>query len=171
MAAMRTMLRDRTLPIGEPSIEESETGNEDSEDIDFSDRGQPSTRDSEIPSRAQNQSLSPGQWHGQDASCSESSVWSTNTPPLTQNIVSPESLDGDDIIDRGVVSLDMANELISLFIHKLAKYFPVVVLPEQTSAAQLRHTKPVLFLSVLQACCCAESGVDQFVRAAIFLQA
>ncbi|KAI2708439.1 hypothetical protein CBS147332_6500 [Penicillium roqueforti] len=57
----------------------------------------------------------------------------------------------DDVIDRGVLSLEDAEQLVAYFIHELAFFFPLVVLPSNTTAAQLRQTKPVLFLSVIAA--------------------
>lgn len=56
-----------------------------------------------------------------------------------------------DIIDRGVISLDDAEQLVAFFIHDLSSFFPLVIIPPEISAAQLRHTKPVLFLSVISA--------------------
>jgi hypothetical protein len=57
----------------------------------------------------------------------------------------------DDVIDRGILSLEDAEQLVAYFIRELAFFFPLVVLPSNTTAAQLRHTKPILFLSVITA--------------------
>lgn len=57
----------------------------------------------------------------------------------------------EDVIDRGILSLEDAEQLVAYFIHELASFFPLVVLPLNTTAAQLRQTKPVLFLSVIAA--------------------
>jgi hypothetical protein len=57
----------------------------------------------------------------------------------------------EDVIDRGILSLEDAEQLVAYFIHELAYFFPLVVLPLNTTAAQLRQTKPVLFLSVIAA--------------------
>ncbi|KAK4862558.1 hypothetical protein LT330_002691 [Penicillium expansum] len=57
----------------------------------------------------------------------------------------------DDVIDRGILSLEDAEQLVAYFIHELAVFFPLIVLPPNTTAAQLRKTKPVLFLSVIAA--------------------
>lgn len=56
-----------------------------------------------------------------------------------------------DVIDRGILSLEDAEQLVAYFIHELAFFFPLIVLPSNTTAAQLRQTKPVLFLSVIAA--------------------
>ncbi|OQE87180.1 hypothetical protein PENNAL_c0020G04594 [Penicillium nalgiovense] len=55
----------------------------------------------------------------------------------------------DDVIDRGILSLEDAEQLVAYFIRELAFFFPLVVLPSNTTAAQLRQTKPILFLSVI----------------------
>ncbi|KAJ5740497.1 hypothetical protein N7493_000369 [Penicillium malachiteum] len=57
----------------------------------------------------------------------------------------------DDVVDRGIISLDDAEQLVAFFIHEQSTIFPLVVLPSNTTAAQLRQTKPVLFLSVISA--------------------
>ncbi|OQD64662.1 hypothetical protein PENPOL_c007G05863 [Penicillium polonicum] len=57
----------------------------------------------------------------------------------------------EDVIDRGIISLEDAEQLVAYFIHELAFFFPLVVLPSNTTAAQLRQTKPILFLSVITA--------------------
>ncbi|KAJ5170332.1 Transcription factor, partial [Penicillium coprophilum] len=57
----------------------------------------------------------------------------------------------DDVIDRGIISLEYAEQLVAYFIHELAFLFPLVILPSNTNAAQLRKAKPILFLSVIAA--------------------
>lgn len=57
----------------------------------------------------------------------------------------------DDVIDRGIITLEDAEQLVDFFIHNLSYFFPLVVFPLSTTAAQLRQTKPVLFLSVITA--------------------
>lgn len=57
----------------------------------------------------------------------------------------------DDVIDRGIITLDDAEQLVAFFIHNLSFFFPLVVLPSNTTAAHLRQAKPVLFLSVIAA--------------------
>ncbi|KAJ5678834.1 Transcription factor [Penicillium macrosclerotiorum] len=57
----------------------------------------------------------------------------------------------EDVIDQGIISLEDAEQLVVFFIHELASFFPLVVLPSNTTAAHLRQTKPILFLSVIAA--------------------
>ncbi|KAJ5982622.1 hypothetical protein N7451_012722 [Penicillium sp. IBT 35674x] len=57
----------------------------------------------------------------------------------------------DDVVDRGIISLEDAEQLVAFFIHELSTIIPLVILPPTTTAAQLRQTAPVLFLSVISA--------------------
>ncbi|PYH47644.1 uncharacterized protein BP01DRAFT_354849 [Aspergillus saccharolyticus JOP 1030-1] len=56
-----------------------------------------------------------------------------------------------DVIDRGVLSLETAQMLLSVFIAELTQFYPVVVLPDDTNADFLRRAKPMLFLSMIAA--------------------
>jgi hypothetical protein len=57
----------------------------------------------------------------------------------------------DDVVDRGIISLEDAGQLVSFYKHELAPFFPLVILPSNTTATALRHSKPILFLSVISA--------------------
>lgn len=57
----------------------------------------------------------------------------------------------EDVIDRGILSIEDAEQLVAYYIHELASFFPLVLLPPTTTAVSLRATKPVLFLSVIAA--------------------
>ncbi|RAL11716.1 Zn(II)2Cys6 transcription factor [Aspergillus homomorphus CBS 101889] len=69
----------------------------------------------------------------------------------TGSIFMGSSVGSGDVVDRGILSLETAQMLLSVFISDLTQYFPVVVLPEGTDADFLRGTKPVLFLSIIAA--------------------
>jgi hypothetical protein len=56
-----------------------------------------------------------------------------------------------DVIDRRLLSMDVANELIASYLANLVQFFPVVALPEGTGAFELRNSKPVLFLAIIAA--------------------
>jgi hypothetical protein len=61
-----------------------------------------------------------------------------------------ESDDGDkDIIDRGILSLETAENYLELFKSILTPHFPFVVISPQVSAVHLRHEKPFLFLAIM----------------------
>lgn len=81
-----------------------------------------------------------------------------------QATYSPELAIGDDVVDRGVISLDFANELVAFYMTNLTVFSPMVILPGETTAAQLRRSKPVLFLSVIAA---AAISVDESLAAVL----
>jgi hypothetical protein len=56
-----------------------------------------------------------------------------------------------DVIERGLLSMDVANELVASYLTDLVQFFPVIALPEGTTAFELRSSKPVLFLAMLAA--------------------
>jgi hypothetical protein len=61
-----------------------------------------------------------------------------------------ESDDGDkDIIDRGILSLETAENYLESFKSILTPHFPFVVISPQVSAVHLRHEKPFLFLAIM----------------------
>jgi hypothetical protein len=61
-----------------------------------------------------------------------------------------ESDDGDkDIIDRGILSLEIAEKYLELFKSILTPHFPFVVISPQVSAVHLRQDKPFLFLAIM----------------------
>ena len=57
----------------------------------------------------------------------------------------------EDVIDRGIISLEYANQLVALFNTELAACAGMILCPADATAAQLRHSKPILFLSVIAA--------------------
>lgn len=73
------------------------------------------------------------------------------TPLPTSTSYSPDMASNDDVVDRRVISMELADELLAVFIHELTEFCPAVVLPPETTASDLRRSKPVLFLSVIAA--------------------
>jgi hypothetical protein len=71
------------------------------------------------------------------------------TSPSENDLISGSQ--ASDVIDRGLLSLDVANELVASYLANLVQFFPVVALPEGTSAIELRNSKPVLFLAIIAA--------------------
>lgn len=68
----------------------------------------------------------------------------------SETVFRTESDDGDkDIIDRGILSLDIAENYLETFKSILTPHFPFVVIPSHVSAVQLRDEKPFLFLAVM----------------------
>ncbi|KAL1970714.1 hypothetical protein VTN77DRAFT_4358 [Rasamsonia byssochlamydoides] len=161
MAAMRMMLKDRIALEAIINEESSDTGKEETDEVDFATdptekphRTFPnvpfnSSSDSNRSNSVHQYNRSPGSRSGYAPSGNDSSVLST--PPLTHNASSPDWQDGGDVIDRGIISMEIASDLLSVYVNDLVDFFPFVVLPANTTASQLRQSKPVLFLSILAA--------------------
>lgn len=56
-----------------------------------------------------------------------------------------------DPIDAGIVSMQLATQLVGRYVSDLAPQRPLVVFPSGTSAADIRASQPILFLAVLAA--------------------
>ncbi len=56
-----------------------------------------------------------------------------------------------DVIDRGLLTADMASKMFESYVDKMAPHMPAVVFPPGTTAAEIRKTKPTLFLAILSA--------------------
>ncbi|RKU41608.1 hypothetical protein DL546_002312 [Coniochaeta pulveracea] len=54
-----------------------------------------------------------------------------------------------DPVDRGILSMDQANQLFTRYTDEMAAHLPGVIFPAGTTAAQVRKTKPVLFLALM----------------------
>lgn len=160
MAAMRTMLKDRRLEAA--NEDDSDAGREETSDIDFAidamEKQLPTNSSADTrPINTNHQythiehqsDQSPALKSAYGASGGRSS--SLSPPSMTQIASSPDWRDGGDVIDRGLVSLDAAEEMVSLYVNDLSEYFTALVLPVNTTAGQLRQAKPALFLSILAA--------------------
>lgn len=62
-----------------------------------------------------------------------------------------------DVVDRGVISMEAATSTFDRYVLEMAPHLPAVVFPEGTTAAEIRKTKPILFLAILS----AASGLTQ----------
>lgn len=56
-----------------------------------------------------------------------------------------------DVVDRGLITVDIATKMFNCYVEKMAPHMPAVVFPAGTTAAEIRKTKPVLFLAILSA--------------------
>jgi hypothetical protein len=63
----------------------------------------------------------------------------------------PQTHEYADVVDRGLISADVASKMFDSYVHKMAPHFPAVVFPAGTTAAEIRKTKPTLFLAILSA--------------------
>lgn len=160
MAAMRTALKERRLAVEETAGEEdTESAREDeaADDVDFGSevvkRPPPNYQDIQYisPNRgSQDTSQSPALGSTSQMSRDGSSSLG-GTPALTLTSTFPDTNGDGDVIDRGILSINTAEDLVSLFINDLLAYFPFMVFPHDTTARHLRTTKPVLFLAILAA--------------------
>lgn len=56
-----------------------------------------------------------------------------------------------DVIDRRILSAELATTIFNWYITDMAHHFPAVVFPRNTMAAEVRKHKPALFLAILAA--------------------
>jgi hypothetical protein len=63
----------------------------------------------------------------------------------------PPVNDYADMIDRQVLSSDLAATIFNRYVTDMVQHFPAVVFPPGTTAAEIRKTKPILFLAILAA--------------------
>jgi hypothetical protein len=85
------------------------------------------------------------QWHS-------TSTQSTNAP--TTNYCGPKDFPGpaeNDIIDRGIITMTMAEELMSIWRNDLVSTCPGITIPRHWTAHDLRTNKPSLFHAVMAA--------------------
>ncbi|KAH6638838.1 hypothetical protein C7974DRAFT_122222 [Boeremia exigua] len=66
---------------------------------------------------------------------------------------SPPVAGEGDIIDDDVVSLERAETLMGMYKEELMPHFPFVIIPPHTTASDLRHAKPFLFLAIISVSC------------------
>lgn len=155
MRMMRSLLKDRIREESEPeSPEESEASREESGEMDFPDNLE-SVPDGPASSThsVRFMDYSPEFINAHPGMQGSGPLSAPPSFAGFQAGFSPEfnKPPADDVVDRGIISLEDADQLVAFFIHELAPFFPLVILPANTTAAQLRQSKPTLFLSVLAA--------------------
>ncbi|KAK6340211.1 hypothetical protein TWF730_001978 [Orbilia blumenaviensis] len=68
------------------------------------------------------------------------------------SITSPAQGSGDmDVIDRKLVTMELANRMFNHYNDNLAPHFPAVTFPPGTTSQDIRKQKPFLFLAILAA--------------------
>ncbi|KFZ11900.1 hypothetical protein V501_04476 [Pseudogymnoascus sp. VKM F-4519 (FW-2642)] len=72
----------------------------------------------------------------------------TNSPLSTRPNASNEYAD---VIDRGVITAESATALFNRYVNDMSPHMPAVVFPPGTTAADIRKSKPTLFLAILSA--------------------
>lgn len=88
-----------------------------------------------------------------ESSAEELKVWPAPPPNRTEYTT--------DIIDRGIMTMQQANECFTRYTDHMTKHLPAVVFPAGTTAAEVRKNKPILFLAVMSA---ASSEIPQIQR-------
>ena len=71
----------------------------------------------------------------------------------------PQQLDGEpvreplppDVVERGILSMALAGELLIRYNNQMCQHLPGVVFPPDTKVAELRASKPTLFLALMAA--------------------
>lgn len=76
----------------------------------------------------------------------------------------PRSHEHPDLVDRGIISINKAAQLLDCYNFQMAPHLPGVVFPAHLTAGELRKTKPVLFLAIMAAASC---GTPEIQRVAV----
>jgi hypothetical protein len=83
---------------------------------------------------------------------------SNKTPPNTSTSgtsssipFTPGEYENRDIIDCGLLSLDISNDLLIAFRDDFVSHFPFVVIPAEVTVEDLRRKSPFLFLAIMAA--------------------
>lgn len=64
---------------------------------------------------------------------------------------SPATHEYADVVDRGLLTADLAAVLFNCFIERMLPHMPAIAFPSGTTAADVRKSKPTLFLAILSA--------------------
>ncbi|KKY34119.1 putative fungal specific transcription [Diaporthe ampelina] len=69
-----------------------------------------------------------------------------------------------DLVDRGIITINKAAELLDRYNYRMAPHLPGVVFPHNLTVDELRKTRPVLFLAIMAA---TSSGTPEIQRVAV----
>ncbi|KAJ5788511.1 hypothetical protein N7457_003501, partial [Penicillium paradoxum] len=159
MRVMRSLLKNRIPEEDEPDFDdESERDDQDHDSTDVDVKPSVGLREHSAPSSddVRYVDYSPELLNTTNSGAPDGGTF----PAPSAFAAEKENPPAPDVIDRGIISLEDAEQLVAYYIHELVSLFPLVVLPSNTTAAQLRQTKPVLFLSVIAATAiCVDAGV------------
>lgn len=90
-----------------------------------------------------------------------------HTEPAENGGDAPASLrsyECPDLVDRGIITINEATQLLDRYNYQMAPHLPGVVFPPNLTAGELRRTKPVLFLAIMAA---ASSATPEVQRIAV----
>ncbi|KAI9045953.1 putative C6 transcription factor (War1) [Aspergillus affinis] len=85
---------------------------------------------------------SPGSDHGDGGR-----TWRSPSKPVSRS----EPSDFVDVIDRGLVSVEVASEAFNRFVNQMANSIPMVVFPPGTTMTDVRRSKPLLLHAIIAA--------------------
>ncbi|KAI9885943.1 MAG: hypothetical protein M1823_002269 [Watsoniomyces obsoletus] len=71
------------------------------------------------------------------------------SPSLPGNVDALPPYEHADVVDRRILSAELATKLFDRYVREMAPQFPAVVFPPGTAAAEIRKTRPTLFLAIL----------------------
>ena len=88
-----------------------------------------------------------------DVAATSNAVSKPRIPPKAPKYASnaPTGSVSPDVVEKGLVTMEKAQELFYRYINELAPDFPGVYFPPNTSAALMRRERPILFLAMLAA--------------------
>lgn len=69
----------------------------------------------------------------------------------TPHLEAPPDNEYADFIDRRILSTELASTIFNRYINDMVHQFPAVVFPPDTTAAEVRKSKPTLFLAIIAA--------------------
>ncbi|OTA64780.1 hypothetical protein K449DRAFT_327598 [Hypoxylon sp. EC38] len=119
---------------------------------------QPAPESEKRPSFAQ-QTAMAGQKRKFTESTEGSPVRATASPAPAKASATPEQQ--PDVIDRGIINMSEAAAFFTRYTEDMVPHLPAVVFPEGTTAAEIRKTKPILFLAIMAA---ASSEIPKLQR-------
>ncbi|KAI9787848.1 MAG: hypothetical protein M1816_007415 [Peltula sp. TS41687] len=82
-------------------------------------------------------------------SSTPSATPSDSTTGMKANVDLPPRYEYADVIDRQMLSSELAISFFDRYVNVMAPQFPAVIFPPGTKAAEIRKTKPTLFLAIL----------------------
>ncbi|KAJ5246086.1 hypothetical protein N7468_001069, partial [Penicillium chermesinum] len=153
MRMMRSLLKGRIREESEPESDGSEASQEEGDDGELEYQGNVGAMPESSSNSARLMDYSPEYGDGSYPSMHGSAVFPAQ-PTLSglhMNFLAEPNKHNEDVIDRGIITLDDAEQLVAFFIQEQSSIFPMVMFPQTTTAAHLRQAKPVLFLSVITA--------------------
>ncbi|KFA66283.1 hypothetical protein S40285_01892 [Stachybotrys chlorohalonatus IBT 40285] len=74
-----------------------------------------------------------------------------------------KSIEGD-VVDRGLMSMDLAGELFARYNVDMVPHLPAILFPPAMTVAELRKTKPILFLAVMAVASFEHHGLQRTLQ-------